>query len=381
MSPPKSGPNGTGNFLFRILPLVFCLSSPSATTPMAWLQGQSEPRKAPGESRKPADWSEVDRLISEQKFEEAARRVEQLRQSAQESENQADWARALIRETQLRMGLHGYETAVRHLKEEPWPDGVLNRVPLQLFYANSLTRYYRAYSYEISRREQVQSVETVDLRAWTREQIYGQAQEAYHDAWMQREALGREPVDRLAEYLEGNNHPPGTRDTLRDALSYLYVELLADSSLWTARQSNQLHLLDVKGLIAGGGEGTPDRPILLDPSAHPLLKLGRVLDDLEAWHRRNGRPAASLEARLERTRRLHAAFTHASDRKLILEDLEGRLSGYREDPWWAEAMATLAQLIRQGNEAGKLVRAVSLADQGRRAFPDSVGGRRCLQII
>ena len=43
---------------------------------------------------------------------------------------------ALIREVQLRTGLHGYETAVRFLKEEPWPKGLLSRAALELFYAH-----------------------------------------------------------------------------------------------------------------------------------------------------------------------------------------------------------------------------------------------------
>ena len=35
------------------------------------------------------------------------------------------------------------------------------------------------------------------------------------------------------------------RGTLRDAVSYLFVELLADSALWTPEQSNTVYQLDL----------------------------------------------------------------------------------------------------------------------------------------
>ena len=74
----------------------------------------------------------------------------------------------------------------------------------------------------------------VDLKAWTKDQIYAEAQKAYEEVWKQRAALGAEPLARFGDFLERNNYPAGIRSTLRDAVSYLYVELLSDDSLWTA---------------------------------------------------------------------------------------------------------------------------------------------------
>ena len=67
-------------------------------------------------------WQEVDRLVSEQKFEAALQEVEKIRSAAQKAGDADEWTRALIKEVQLRIGLHGYETAVRFLKDQPWPD-------------------------------------------------------------------------------------------------------------------------------------------------------------------------------------------------------------------------------------------------------------------
>ena len=111
-----------------------------------------------------ARWSEVDRLAGEQKLEAGATEVAKLRVDAQRAGNDPEWARALIREVQLRTGLHGYETAVRFLRDEKWPAGLLPRLTLDLFYANALVQYIQQYSWEINQREKVESKGTVDLR-------------------------------------------------------------------------------------------------------------------------------------------------------------------------------------------------------------------------
>ncbi|HYR45605.1 MAG TPA: hypothetical protein VER78_01275, partial [Thermoanaerobaculia bacterium] len=249
-----------------------------------------------------AGWKEVDRLASEQKFEEAAKRVEEILTAARGRRDEAEWARALVRKTQLTIGLHGYETAVRFLKEQPWPEGPLPRATLDLFYAQALTTYARAYSWEIARRERVESRGAVDLAAWTREQIFAEAQRAYLEVWRKRAALGQFGVATLAEYLEPNTYPARVRGTLRDVVTYLFVELLADTSGWTPQQSNEIFRLDLEKLLHK--EGPASDALLTNAAAHPLEKIVAVLSDLESWHAGAGGREAALEARLERVRRL-----------------------------------------------------------------------------
>ncbi len=325
----------------------------------------------------PPDWAQVDRLISEQKFDEAVKAAETLRAAAQKAGNRDEWTRALIKEVQLRTGLHGYETAVRFLKDQPWPEGILNRTALNLFYARSLVNYYQSYAWEINRREKVESRGTVDLKAWTKDQIYAEAQKAYEEVWKQRAALGAEPLSRFGEFIDRNNYPEAIRSTLRDAISYFYVELLADTSLWTPQESNELYRLDLKSLLVAGQKEVP----LLDPAVHPLTKVCFILWDLEHWHAQNHRPQAALEAQLERLERLHSSFTESRDRAAITADLERLLPEYRDVPWWAEGKATEAGFIRDGDRPDRMARARAVAEEGWRAYSNLVGGRHCFSII
>jgi alpha-2-macroglobulin len=322
------------------------------------------------------DWIDIDRLISEHKFAEALQAVDGLLEKAKTSGDAENWTKAVVRGAQLRMGLHGYEEAVRFLREQPRPDGLLSQAILNLYHGQTLATYYSAYSWEINQREFV-SGEAGDVKTWTKEQIVAEATAAYEKVWAHRDQLGSEPLGRISEYVAPNNYPEGIRDTVRDAVSYLFVELLANTSLWKPEEENELYQLSAADLA---GSAEPDHAAEAT-KGHPLVRLIRLLKDLEAWHAARGRPEAALEARLERMRRLHAAFQQESDRTAIRTALEAVLSGYRDHAWWAMGQALLSEMVSQQSESGKLVRARAIAEAGHQAYPASPGGRRCLNLV
>ena len=145
-------------------------------------------------------WADIDKLIAEQKFQAAADAVAELREAARAAGDNDDWTRALVQEVQLRTALHGYETAVRFLRDQPWPDDPASRAVLDLFYAQSLVTYAQVYSWEIRGRERVASDDEVDLKRWTLDQIVAEANRAYPRVWSERASVGRR-VDRRARPL------------------------------------------------------------------------------------------------------------------------------------------------------------------------------------
>ena len=323
-------------------------------------------------------WAEVDRLVSEDKYQAAVDLVGRLRAAAREAEDEAEWTRALIKEVLLRTALHGYETSVRFLRDEPWPDGPRYKLALELFYAQSLTTYVNAYSWEVRQRERVVSTDEVDLKKWTLDQLYAEAQRAYLEVWNERDAWGDGSLGDLAEYFEPGNYPAHVRGTLRDAVTYLWVELLMDTSLWRPEHSNETYRLGLDELFAGGLEAVD----LADPAVHPLRKASAVLVDLEAWHTGGGRPEAAFEARLELVRRLTGSFSREDDLEVLRAHLRERLDALgRHYPWWSTGMAELAELTRRGTAADALVETRRIALAGQQAHPESFGGQRCQAIV
>jgi len=324
-----------------------------------------------------AGWKKVDSLVDEQKFETASKLVGDMLAGARQRKDSQEWVRCLIRTVQLRTALHGYETAVRFLREQPWPEDLLARTTLNLYYAQGLVNYTRRYGYEIQQRERVAAAGPVDLKAWTMEQIYAEAQRAYHRVWRLREQLGALEVARLDDYLQLNNYPRDIRPTLRDAVVYLWVGLLADTRGWRPEQSNRVYQLDAQALLGSFAGG---RVELAEPAVHPLRKIAFVLDDHERFHAAAGRAEAAFEARLERLRRLHAGFKTEAARARLKADLKSRLQGVRRHPWWSVGMALLADWTRAEDTPDHLVRARRIALAGRKAYPDSIGGKRCAHM-
>ena len=349
-------------------------------------------------------WQAADKLIAEQKFDAAATAVAAIRESARRARDHENWTLALVREVQLRMGLHGHETAVRFLREQPWPDDATSQLVLRLFYAQSLNQYARAYGHEIRGRTRVESApgptpNVVDLKTWTAEQIDAEANAAYATVWRDRAALGSQPRSRVERYLAPGNYPDSVRGSLRDLTAYLWVEHLADTSGWSAAQTNERYRLDLAALLAGdatGGAGVAaagtaaGTAAAVDPSnpaAHPVQRLAAVLNDLRDWHasRHGARAGASvaartaqLETQLELARRLSQVFTDAADRQAIVTDLDRRLAGARDIAWFAHGKALQAELMLALNQP---VQAHTAARSGRDAFPAETGGQNCAALM
>ncbi|MFH1808872.1 MAG: alpha-2-macroglobulin family protein [Pseudomonadota bacterium] len=325
-------------------------------------------------------WKAYDTLTDEQKYEEASTLVEKLLAKARQTQDGPQQVRSLIRWVQLRSALHGYETSVRFLREQQWPEELLSHTTLSLYYASLLEQYAQVYSWEIRQREKVESTAAVDLKAWTHEQIHSEAQRALQELWPLREQLGSSAVEKLSEYVARNNYPQHIRPTLRDTLSYLRADQFADSGRWRPEHQNEIYQLSLPLLIGGGAadaEGSlPDDKGLLDAAVHPLLKLAAVLDDLERWHQGRQEPEAAFEARRTRLELLHRHFSGDADRARLRDALRAALKGVDGKPWWALGMATLAEMVREEPAPDALVRARGIALQAVEAFPDSVGGQR-----
>ncbi len=322
-------------------------------------------------------WKDVDRLISEQKMEAAIEIADEILADARSAGNEVEQTRALIKGVQLRTSLHGYETTVRDLRRETWPESPQQRAILNLFYARTLVTYLQQYSWEINQRERVDTGDEIDLKAWTREQIVDEAQGAYVAAWNDRQAWGDASLGALAEYVQQNDFPARIRGTLRDAVTYLWTELLIDTSLWRPEHESGTYRLDLEALLAA----EPEPMALDDAEIHPLARLVTILADLEAWHRGRRQPEAAFEARLERFRRLWDNFTTDDDRDALHHSLEQALDDLgRRYEWWSSGMAMLAERTRNQGDNG-LVEARRIALEGAEAHPKSPGGQHCRHLV
>ena len=336
-------------------------------------------------------FEQIQNLIQEQKYAEALEITATIREETDQAGNEPNpeqYTKALLLEAQLEMGLGRAETAVEHLLERPWPEGAHGDV-VRLFYANQLFQYLNRYRWEIGQRQGVQSEEPArerDLKTWSIKDLLQEAHMALDQVWQERESWGERDASEdtlpVGSFLVRSTYPEGIRDTLRDRVTYLWVDILQNSSYWSPVEENNTFQLDLDALASVDAASVPNA-LPTDPSAHPLERAAALLGDLERWHGRNSRTDAELEARLERLRVLHSWADRPHRQALLRERLEQALERAGSgSAWWATGVHTLAEWTR-GDESltDNLRQARDIAKRGLDAYPGTVGGNRCKALI
>lgn len=316
--------------------------------------------------------AQIEELINQQKFAEALKLVRSAIDQKKLAKNDREWARLIVKESQLEIGLHGYETGVKDLRGREWPKDPVAHAMVSLAYARTLQLYHQAYSWEIRKREKVSTKDSFDLKTMTSDEIYAEAYRGFAKAWAVRDELGKRKKDELPGFISPNNYPGDVRGTLRDTLTYLIAAFFQDTSGWTAEQSNSAYALDVSELEQQG------KVELTDVSVHPLRKIAYVLKDLEQWNAGRGKKEAALEARLEFYRNLWSQLTSQTAKKKILTSLEKEISRQNKNSWVSMAYGQLAEFYQS---SGQLRTAMSWAKKGAQINSSSPGGAKCRDII
>lgn len=325
---------------------------------------------------KTLEWAKIKQYINEQKYEAAYSELENLLKKSRETNNYEMITHTLMKMVQLRMALHGYETAVNFLKSEKWPDGLYSQMVLNLYYAFSLVTYYNSYSWEINQREKVESAKEIDLKKLTKDDIYYEAQKAYLTVFANREELSNVKVKSFSNYITPNTYPERIRGTLRDAISYLYTQLLENTSLWKPEELNEVYSLPLEDMIAS-------KKVIVnlnDRDIHPLLKIVYILDDLSEWHRSRKEMEAAFEAYLTKLEILYKRFTSLEDREKIRNTLEVSLKNIEGLEWWTSGMASLAKMTMDAGKPDSYIQARKIAIDCQKRFSGSFGAKRCLSI-
>ncbi|MEQ1876470.1 MAG: MG2 domain-containing protein, partial [Bdellovibrionia bacterium] len=326
----------------------------------------------------PADetWSAVDKLLSEQKVQVALEKTTEILKASRKTKDTKTWTEALIRSVQYESGLHGYETSVRFLKDEAWPDNAESKVLLNLFYANLLMTYSGAYRWEIQQREKTVSADKPDLKAWTLLQIGDEIRKTF-DAALAHDKVLANPSPKLFEgYLLPNTYPQSVRPTLRDAVTYMAAKHLGDTSFWTPEQSNEFYRLRPPALLKQAPGLT-----VADTKNHPMTIAASLLNQLNAYHVSASRSDAASEAKYEIFRQLHTAYSDAED-KIEVRKL---LKAYQKDTsakiWWPAGQALLADFYMGEPGAERMSLAQHEAKAGIDFAPESVAAKICVSIV
>jgi uncharacterized protein YfaS (alpha-2-macroglobulin family) len=330
-----------------------------------------------------AKWKAITELEKKQQYGAAISIVEEILTFAKTKADSTLWTKALAKRVVLENALHGYESSVRLLLSEPWPQDARSQTLLNLYSANMLCNYYQAYSWEINQREKVKSKQLQDLKTWTSADIFQAIFEHYHRAWLQREILGKERISIFPDYIREGNYPGKIRKTLRDFLVYQWVDFLRDTSLWRPEQIQEKYKLSLEDLLAIPTSANPmaasNGSELSNGGLHPLQIISTLLNEHYQWYRlRTDDPESCLEAMLVKLECLIPHFTKQDEKMAIAKAYRELLERYEGSHWWAHGQYQYASLIQT---QGDKVTAHQLAKAGYEKYPQTTGGKECLSLM
>ncbi len=327
-----------------------------------------------------AQWREVEKLIDEQKYEAAYDMLQSMRNAlAGNAAEEFEATKILVWQAELRAGLGAFEQSAELLRTTPWPQGFLARSLRGMAYGKALLAYGREYSYQIRKRTKIISENALSIGEMSSDQILAAAMQCFHRVFQVRPEFDRTGAEALGKVFVPGTYPQGIRSLLRDFISYQAAELLADQTHWDPAESNELFRLGLVRLL--GEKPAGDAFTLDDAGLHPLIRLCAVLDDLESWHRTEGRRESALEARLERIRRLLSAFRgddYERERASLEEHLKEVLHQHSDLPWSALGNYLLALTMKK---RGENVGARAVAQQSIERAAGSIGAKLCAELI
>lgn len=318
-------------------------------------------------------WKPVQKLIAEQKFKAAKDYL--VKNETDFKKDEKNWTIWLIQVQRLTMALGQAENSVEKFKKSKWPNSLNAQIILNLYYAQSLLNYYQTYSWEINKREQVASKNKLDLKKWSKEDIFFEIQKSLNLIWKKRSEMGSTSGSIFNSFISKGSFPENIRGTLRDTFSYFYVSFLENTQFWSVAQNNDKQLLNLEKLVSKSEETS------LLGDQHPLEKINTILTDLESWHWKNDRVGALLEARLQKIRVLKQSFTSDDQKQYMADQLKRFLRDYKINSWWSEGTYLRAMLISEKSAPDALINALEVASKSIQAYPESIGGKRAKALV
>jgi hypothetical protein len=237
--------------------------------------------------------------------------------------------------------------------------------------------YFQQHRWQFANRTATATAPGDDFTTWDLARLFQEIDKHYAEALKDAKTLQAIPIASWDDLLDKGNVPVAYRPTLFDFLAFHAIEFYA-----SGEQAGSLRqeAFEIDG--SSPALGTVDEFLTWQPETKdqqsPKLKGIRLLQSLLAFHRIDTDPTAFLEADLTRLRFVYnlAVGEEKSDRYQAA--LKRFADQYAKHELSARARARWAELLVAAQDR---VTAREIAIQGKNAFPESVGGTECHNII
>jgi uncharacterized protein YfaS (alpha-2-macroglobulin family) len=324
-------------------------------------------------------WKQVEDAVKKGQPKTAIDKLEPIIEQALADEAYAEAIKAIGQKIALEGNIQGNKPEEKITRMR----GAIDKSPAEMqpvmeaILANWYWHYFQQNRWRFVQRSQTAAPPGEDFTTWDLARILSEIDKQFQKALASADALQETPIADYNELLQLGNAPDGYRPTLYDFLAHNALAFYTSAEQAGARAEDAFDLradspvfADVAGFVAW-------KPTATDEDS-PTLKAIQLYQDLIRFHQTDDDQSAKLDADLlrlafgsnkafgeEKTARYKAALKRFADK-------------FADHEISARALFDLATAV---HGEGDWVEARMIAQQGLARFANSVGGRRCYNLV
>ena len=328
-----------------------------------------------------AAWKEVDSLVEQGLPKSALKQVNVILQTAKAEKAHPQWAKAVIMHSRLTVQSEedGVAMSIDFLEKERQQAPS----PLKQLFASYLAQLYEGYfnnhRYDIAQRTFVDGVRNKDLRLWSKENFSDVIEELYKASIYHPASLNVGIMEYAVILENTENLNVEFRPTLYEVLADRVLNYF-NSNQFQVRSTNKNNVIKNPKALAQVHEFVDVKWDDWDTksTAHDILTLYQdvLRHELEKKNRE-----ALADYDLKRIVFVGQNNAFDTDAKGYVSALEKLAESNESIPFYAEIIFELASKA-EGNQSDSLnhVKALKLCEKGIKAYPNSSGAFKCLQL-
>ncbi len=326
-----------------------------------------------------AQWKQVYRAIKKGLATTAIKHLDPIIERALQDKAYARAIKAIGTKIALEGNIQGNkpEERVVRMKAEiaKAPDEM--KPVMEAILANWYWHYFESERWRIIDRTTTEEPPGADFATWDVPRLFAEIDKHFSKALAAREQLKAIPVARYNDLLEKGNMPDTYRPTLFDFVAHNALAFYTCAWQAWAKPQDAFEIRAEGPIFEPAADFVKWRPETTDQDS-PKLKAVRLYQQLLEFHQDDVDRAAWLDANLARLEFGHTTAVGEKKNARYKSALKRFVDQCHDHPISARARCHWAKVLREEKE---LVAAQTLASQGSQAFPESIGGRMCFNLV
>ena len=248
---------------------------------------------------------------------------------------------------------------------------------MEALVANWYWHYFQRNRWRFTQRTQTEVQPGADFTTWDLPRLLSEIDKHFVKALVDEKRLKATPVTAFDDLLVKGSAPDSYRPTLFDFIAYDALEFYCAGEQGAAKAEDEFEL-SADGPVFADAAGFMDWMPETTDTDSPTLKAARLYQNLMMFHQIDKDRHAFLDADLARIKfgRNKAVGEGRGDH--YKEALKRFAEANASHELSAMACALLAEAL---NDDGEPFEAREVARLGLKSFPESVGGRRCHNLV